>query len=56
MEDTFNTKKILTVDEAINEIAEILVTASGEWVAEIYEKVSGRTTHYEGTSIIITDE
>jgi len=39
--------KIMTCDEAINDITEILVGASGEWIAEIYTKVSGKKATYE---------
>jgi hypothetical protein len=39
--------RVMTCDEAINDIAEILIGASGEWIAEIYTKVSGRKATYK---------
>jgi len=43
-------------DEAISEIAEILTQNSGEWIADIYHKVSGKTAVYEEDNITITDK
>ncbi len=44
--------RVIGCDEAISEISEILVRASGEWIAEIYNKVSRDKAHYEGDNLI----
>lgn len=46
-------ERIITCDEAINEITDFLIEASGEWIAEIYTQLSGnKKATYEGDSFI----
>lgn len=51
--DTKYRRIVISCDEAINEIAEILAEADGEWIAEIYEKISSKPARYDGDSLII---
>jgi len=45
-------ERIIGCDDAINEIAELLIEASGEWITEIYNKVSGKNAVYKGDNLI----
>lgn len=48
--------RTISCDDAINEISEILIQASGEWITEIYNKVSDKKAVYEGDSIMVVME
>jgi len=48
--------RTISCDEAIIEGTEILIQCSGEWIAEIYNKVSGKTAIYENDSLITVIE
>ena len=49
-------KRIIGCDDAINEIAEILTQASGEWITEIYNQVSGKKATYDGDNLITVED
>ncbi len=46
-------RRVIGTDDAINEISEILIKSSGEWLAIIYKYVSGKRAIYENGKIIV---
>jgi hypothetical protein len=49
-------ERTIGCDDAINEIAEILIQADGEWITEIYNKVSGKKATYDGDNLITVED
>lgn len=48
--------RVISCDEAIIEISELLIQSSAEWITEIYNRVANGKAHYEGDNLITVIE
>ena len=46
----------ISLDEAINEIKEVLCEADGVFIEDIYNRVTGKDADYQGDSLIIIND
>jgi len=53
---TMFSTRTMTCDEAIEEIKEVLAQTTGEYIAEIYEKVTGKVMEYKDDCLLVVTE
>ena len=48
--------RIITLDEAIKEISEVLAQTDGDFIIRIYNEVTGKDCEYKGDSLVEVDD